>query len=205
MPGNLVAGAPSRARTDAQLAQARVELVHSRAPLLARAAAGGGDRLGLRADRDRASRRPALSAAVSRRSTACSARSRRRRRRAAGARRWSATNCCCLPSWASASTSQLARSAARPDDLVAVSPRSGRAVSAAEAEPYAGQAAAPCPLRRDGGQARPGATSSTGLSLSGHFLARDLLTDRAAPVAESREPADRALAPRRRTRPSLTR
>lgn len=71
------------------------------------------------------------------------------------------------------------------DDLIAVSPRSGRAVSAAEAEPYAGKL---LPLPRfivEGG------TSTwpqilDGLALTGHFLLRDLITDRSTPVAESR-------------------
>ena len=44
----------ARARTDAQLPQATVELVHSRGPLAGRAVAGGGDRMGDGADRDRA-------------------------------------------------------------------------------------------------------------------------------------------------------
>lgn len=71
------------------------------------------------------------------------------------------------------------------DDLVAVSPRSGRAVSAAEAEPYAGKL---LPLPRfmiEGGTAGwPDILD--GLALTGHFLLRDVITDRSAPVAESR-------------------
>lgn len=71
------------------------------------------------------------------------------------------------------------------DDLVAVSPRSGRAVSAAEAEPYAGKL---LPLPRfvvDGGAAS-WPEILDGLALTGHFLLRDLVTDRSAPIAESR-------------------
>jgi DNA repair protein RecO (recombination protein O) len=71
------------------------------------------------------------------------------------------------------------------DDLVAVSPRSGRAVNAAEAEPYAGKLLPLPPFVRDGGVA-PWADILDGLALSGHFLMRDLLTDRSAPVAEAR-------------------
>jgi DNA repair protein RecO (recombination protein O) len=71
------------------------------------------------------------------------------------------------------------------DDLVAVSPRSGRAVSAAEAEPYAGKLLPLPQFVRDGGIA-PWADILDGLALSGHFLMRDLLTDRSAPVAEAR-------------------
>ena len=71
------------------------------------------------------------------------------------------------------------------DDLVAVSPRSGRAVRAAEAEPYTGKL---LPLPRflvEGG------TSSwpeilDGLALTGHFLMRDIVADRSAPIGEAR-------------------
>ena len=71
------------------------------------------------------------------------------------------------------------------EDLIAVSPRSGRAVSAAEAEPYLGKL---LPLPRflaEGGRAE-WEDILDGLSLSGHFLLRDLVTDRAAPVGEAR-------------------
>lgn len=71
------------------------------------------------------------------------------------------------------------------DELVAVSPRSGRAVSAAEAEPYAGKL---LPLPRfalEGGQAG-WPEILDGLALTGHFLMRDVITDRSAPVAEAR-------------------
>jgi DNA repair protein RecO (recombination protein O) len=72
------------------------------------------------------------------------------------------------------------------DDLVAVSPKSGRAVSAAEAEPFAGRL---LPLPRfvhSGGQAA-WEEIAKGLSLTGHFLARDVLTDRAKPLGEARD------------------
>ena len=72
------------------------------------------------------------------------------------------------------------------DNLVAVSPKSGRAVSAAEAEPYAGKLLPLPPFVRDGG-----ATSweeiAQGLDLTGHFLLRDVLTDRSRPIADARE------------------
>jgi len=71
------------------------------------------------------------------------------------------------------------------DDLVAVSPRSGRAVSAAEAEPYAGKLLPLPKFVREGGRAT-WAEIDQGLILSGHFLLRDLVTDRWAPVAEAR-------------------
>ena len=71
------------------------------------------------------------------------------------------------------------------DDLVAVSPRSGRAVSAAEAEPYAGKLLALPRFVREGGAAS-WPEILDGLTLSGHFLLRDVVTDRSAPVAEAR-------------------
>lgn len=71
------------------------------------------------------------------------------------------------------------------DNLVAVSPRSGRAVSAAEAEPYRGKLLALPPFLCRGGEA--GWTDIIdGLALTGHFLMRDLLTDRAAPLLGGR-------------------
>jgi len=71
------------------------------------------------------------------------------------------------------------------DNLVAVSPKSGRAVSAAEAEPYAGKLLPLPPFVREGGAASwPEIVQ--GLDLTGHFLMRDVMTDRARPVAEAR-------------------
>lgn len=71
------------------------------------------------------------------------------------------------------------------DDLVAVSPKSGHAVSAAEAEPYVGKLLALPSFVRDGG---PGSWNEIreGLDLTGHFLMRDVLTDRSRGSAEAR-------------------
>ena len=71
------------------------------------------------------------------------------------------------------------------DQLVAVSPRSGRAVSAAEAEPYAGKLLPLPHFLREGGHAS-WEDIALGLSLTGHFLLRDLVTERLRPVAEAR-------------------
>jgi len=71
------------------------------------------------------------------------------------------------------------------DDLVAVSPKSGRAVSAAEAEPYAGKLLPLPQFVRDGGRAS-WQEIVQGLDLTGHFLLRDVLTDRSRPIAEAR-------------------
>jgi DNA repair protein RecO (recombination protein O) len=71
------------------------------------------------------------------------------------------------------------------DDLVAVSPKSGRAVSAAEAEPYADKLLPLPDFMREGGEAT-WTEIAQGLDLTGHFLLRDLLTERARSIAESR-------------------
>jgi DNA repair protein RecO (recombination protein O) len=72
------------------------------------------------------------------------------------------------------------------DNLVAVSPKSGRAVSAAEAAPYVGKLLALPPFVLEGGRAS-WEEIAEGLDLTGHFLLRDILTDRSRPVAEARE------------------
>ena len=71
------------------------------------------------------------------------------------------------------------------DDLVAVSPRSGRAVSAAEAEPYSGRLLELPRFIREGGSAN-WQEILQGLQLTGHFLMRDVVTDRSAPIGEAR-------------------
>ena len=70
-------------------------------------------------------------------------------------------------------------------DLIAVSPRSGRAVSAAEAEPYLGKLLPLPRFVREGGPA-DWSDIVDGLALTGHFLLRDVISDRSTPVAESR-------------------
>jgi DNA repair protein RecO (recombination protein O) len=71
------------------------------------------------------------------------------------------------------------------DHLVAVSPRSGRAVSAAEAEPFAGRLLVlPAFVRQSGSASWQ--EIADGLDLTGHFLLRDVVTDRSAPIADAR-------------------
>jgi len=70
--------------------------------------------------------------------------------------------------------------------LVAVSPRSGRAVSTAEAEPYRDKLLPLPNFLLDGGAAS-WPEIIDGLRLTRHFLMRDLLTDRAASLLEGRE------------------
>jgi DNA repair protein RecO (recombination protein O) len=72
------------------------------------------------------------------------------------------------------------------DNLVAVSPKSGRAVSAAEAEPYEGKLLPLPRFVREGGLAS-WEEITQGLDLTGHFLLRDVLTDRLRPVSEARQ------------------
>jgi DNA repair protein RecO (recombination protein O) len=71
------------------------------------------------------------------------------------------------------------------DDLVAVSPRSGRAVSATEAEPYSGKLLSLPKFVREGGAAN-WPEIRDGLEWSGYFLRRDVLTGRTAGLAEAR-------------------
>ena len=71
------------------------------------------------------------------------------------------------------------------EGLVAVSPRSGRAVGAAAAAPHKGKLLPLPRFVREGGEANwPDIID--GLALSGHFLLRDIVTDRSAPVGDAR-------------------
>lgn len=71
------------------------------------------------------------------------------------------------------------------DDLVAISPRSGRAVGAVGAEPFAGKLLPLPRFMRDGGPAS-WQEIAQGLDVTGHFLLRDLLTDRSHSIADAR-------------------
>jgi DNA repair protein RecO (recombination protein O) len=72
------------------------------------------------------------------------------------------------------------------EDLVAVSPRSGRAVSAGAAAPYREQLL-PLPAFIRAGGAGDWPAIIDGLTLSRHFLARDVLTERAEPLLAARD------------------
>jgi DNA repair protein RecO (recombination protein O) len=72
------------------------------------------------------------------------------------------------------------------DELIAVSPRSGRAVSAAEAEPYLGKLLLLPPFVIKGGGGN-WEQILEGMALSGHFLMRDVVTDRLSPIGEARD------------------
>jgi DNA repair protein RecO (recombination protein O) len=73
----------------------------------------------------------------------------------------------------------------RHDDLVAVSPKSGQAVSSAEAKPYADLLLPLPPFVRESGPAS-WAEIGDGLELTGHFLLRDVIGDRARPIGDAR-------------------
>ncbi|ONG50390.1 DNA repair protein RecO [Pseudoroseomonas deserti] len=75
----------------------------------------------------------------------------------------------------------------RRDDLTHVSPRSGRAVCREAAEPYRDRLL-PLPLFLQGGQdERDPAEWLKGLSVTGHFLARDVFGGRHRPVPAARQ------------------
>lgn len=69
--------------------------------------------------------------------------------------------------------------------LVAVSPKSGRAVAAEAAAPYEGRLLPLPAFLREGGHGGWNEIAE-GLSLSGHFLGRHVLTERFAAIAEAR-------------------
>lgn len=182
--GNVVE-ATLAARTEGQLAQATVELVHSRAPLLGEAlpAAAIDWACALTATvLPEGQPYPRLYLALDGLLGAIEA--------APAASGWGAA----LVRYELLLLAELGfgldleRCAVSGDDenLIAVSPRSGRAVSAAEAEPYLGRLLTLPRFVREGGQAGWDDIID-GLALSGHFLMRDLITDHAAPVAASRE------------------
>lgn len=72
------------------------------------------------------------------------------------------------------------------EDLIAVSPKSGRAVSASEAEPYLGKLL-PLPAFIVAGGPASLSDVLDGLKLSGHFLRRDVANGRSASILDSRD------------------
>jgi DNA repair protein RecO (recombination protein O) len=184
IPGNLVQARLS-ARTDAHLAQAEVELTHSRGPLHGEAlpAAAIEYATALTATAlPEAQPYPRLYLALDGLLGAIEA--------APAASGWGAAlvryELLLLAELGFGLDLERCAVTGIDEDLVAVSPRSGKAVSAVEAEPFQGKL---LPLPRF-----LIASSSTaswteiidGLALTGHFLARDLLTDRAAPLLDGR-------------------
>jgi DNA repair protein RecO (recombination protein O) len=181
--GNLVAATLS-ARTDNQLPQATVELTHSRAPLMAEplpaAAIEWATALTATALPE-AQPYPRLYSALDALLAAIEA--------APSASGWGAAlvryELLLLAELGFGLDLESCAVTGATDDLIAVSPRSGRAVSAAEAEPYAGKLLPLPRFVREGGQAN-WAEIAHGLDLTGHFLMRDLLTQKSAVLGEAR-------------------
>ena len=184
LPGNLVQ-AEYRARTDEQLAQLSVELSASRAPLLAEplAAAAIDWTTALTASAlPEGQAYPKLYDALDGLLSAIEA--------AASAKGWAAA----LVRYELLILSELgfgldlSQCAATgvTDDLAFVSPKSGRAVSAEAAGDYRDRLLPLPPFLLEGGAA-DWPDIFDGLRITGHFLARDLITDRRADIFPARE------------------
>jgi len=183
IPGNQVEATLS-ARTDAQLAQGTVELVHSRGPLLAEPlpAAAIDWACALTATAlPEGQPYPRLYQALDGLLKAVEA--------APAASGWGAAmvryELLLLAELGFGLDLDQCAVSGDTEDLIAVSPRSGRAVSASEAEPYLGKLLPLPRFIREGGSG-DWAEILKGLALSGHFLTRDIVTDRLAPIAEAR-------------------
>jgi len=184
IPGNLVQARLS-ARTDTQLAQAEVELAHSRGPLLGEplpaAAIEWATALTATALPE-AQPYPRLYQALDGLLSAIEA--------APSASGWGAAlvryELLLLAELGFGLDLDRCAVTGRNDALVAVSPKSGKAVSDVEAEPYKEKLLPLPPFLLEGGSAS-WSEILDGLRLTGHFLGRDLLTDRAAPVLDGRE------------------
>ena len=183
MAGNIVAARLS-ARSEAQLAQAEVELVHSRAPLLSEPlpAAAIDWATALTATALPESQPfPTLHLALDGLLSAIEA--------APAASGWGAAlvryELLLLAELGFGLDLETCAISGSDDNLVAVSPNSGRAVGAVEAAPYAGKLLRLPPFIRESGMA-DWRDIVDGLALTGHFLARDVLIDRSAPVGQAR-------------------
>ena len=183
IPGNLV-HASLRSRTEAQLSQAELELGHSRAPLLSEplpAAAVEWVTALTATALPEGQPYPRLHAALDALLSAIEA--------APAASGWGAAlvryELLLLAELGFGLDLDRCAVSGSNDQLVAVSPRSGRAVSAAEAEPYSDRLLPLPRFLRDGGQG-DWPEIVQGLELTGHFLMRDVLNDRAAALREAR-------------------
>jgi DNA repair protein RecO (recombination protein O) len=184
LPGNLVQ-AEYRARTDAQLAQLSVELVASRAPLLGEALPAAAIEW-----------TTALAAAALPEGQACP-----RLYQALDGLLAAVEASPSVRSWAPSlvryelfmlaelgfglDLSQCAATGAT-EDLAFVSPKSGRAVSAAAAGEYRDRLLPLPPLLLGSGTA-DWPDILAGLRITGHFLARDVLIERQADILAARE------------------
>jgi DNA repair protein RecO (recombination protein O) len=183
IPGNVVQ-ADISARTEAQLSQAKVELIHSRAPLLSEplSAAAIEWAAALTATAlPEGQPYPRLYSTLEALLDAVEA--------APSASGWGAAlvryELLLLAELGFGLDLDRCAVSGTNDDLVAVSPKSGRAVSAAEAEPYAGKLL-PLPRFVHEGGAGTWIEIAQGLELTGHFLVRDVLTDGSRPIVDAR-------------------
>lgn len=182
--GNLVL-AGFRARTDEQLAGLTVELVHSRAPLLAEplAAAAIEWATALAATLlPEGQPYPRLFAALNGLLGAIEA--------APAARGWAASvaryELLMLAELGFGLDLDRCAATGSTEALAFVSPKSAAAVSRAAGTPYAEKLFRLPPFLRTGGEAA-WADVFDALAITGHFLARDLLTDRRAAIMPARE------------------
>lgn len=184
IPGNVVS-ARYRARTDSQLAQLSVELVHSRAPLL-------GDPLAAcaiewtcalaAAALPEAQSYPAIHAGLDGVLRAIEA-APRAQNWATALVRYELLLLAELGFGLALAHCVVTRST---NDLVAVSPRSGGAVSAEAAQGYRDRLLRLPPFLVSGGMA-DWPDILDGLTITGHFLARDILVERRADLLAARD------------------
>jgi DNA repair protein RecO (recombination protein O) len=183
VPGNLVQASLS-ARTDSQLAQATVELLASRGPLLSEplpAAAIDWATALTATVLPEGQSYPRLHSALDGLLAAIEA--------APSAAGWGAAlvryELLLLAELGFGLDLESCAVSGATDGLAAVSPRSGRAVGAEPAAAYSGRLLPLPSFLRDGGPAG-WEDILAGLELTGHFLMRDLVTDRAAAIADAR-------------------
>lgn len=184
IPGNVVQ-ADLRARTDAQLASLTVELIHSRAPLLTEAlpaAAIDWATALTAATLPEEHPYPALHDALSAVLDAVEA--------APAARGWAVAlvqyERLLLADLGFGLDLSACAVAGTSNDLTYVSPNSGRAVSRAGAAGYENRLLPLPPFLIEGGEAGWDDIMQ-GFALTGHFLRRDLVTDRRADVLAARD------------------
>ena len=183
MPGNLVQ-ARLRSRTEEQLAHAEIELVHSRAPLLSEplpAAAIDWATALTAATLPEGQHYPRLYKGLEALLGLIEA--------APSALGWASQlvryELLLLAELGFGLDLDYCAVSGTNDNLVAVCPRSGRAVSAVEAEPHAGKLLPLPNFVREGGGAS-WVEVREGIELSGHFLLRDVLAGRPSGLAEAR-------------------
>ena len=182
-PGNLVA-ADFRSRAETQLAALTVELVHSRAPLLAEplpALAIGWVAALTATVLPEGHAYPSLYAGLDGLLAAIEA--------APAARGWAAAlvryELLLLAELGFGLDLSACALTGAEDDLAFVSPRSGMAVGRVAATPYVDRLLPLPAFMREGGAAEWDAIRD-GLRLTGHFLERDLLVDRRAAILDAR-------------------